>query len=56
MRRVLKRRAYSEAAALLAAAMDSADLCEDLTPEEESEVREFIRDEIVKQLQKRGTK
>jgi hypothetical protein len=46
----LIKRAYLEAAALLAADCDSADLPLDLSEEDESLVREFIRNEIVAEL------
>jgi hypothetical protein len=46
----LIKRAYEEAAALLAADCDSADLPLDLSEEDESLVREFIRNEIVTEL------
>lgn len=51
----LRKFAWREAAALLEADCDSADLPEDqLTEEEEDFVREFIRNEIVNTLRRRG--
>jgi hypothetical protein len=46
----LIKRAYEEAAALLAADCDSADLPLDLSEEDESLVREFIRNIIVRDI------
>lgn len=56
MNRILKRTAYREAAALLRADMDDADLnCEStLSEEEASEVREYIRSQIAEELEKKG--
>jgi hypothetical protein len=58
MKTELKKRAYREAAALLHSDCDSADLqCDDdesVTQDEASEVREFIRKNIVDELQKKG--
>lgn len=56
MKRELRKQAYREAAALLAADMDSADLSPGMTEEDESEVREFIRNHIVGELEKKGAK
>ena len=50
----LQKLAWREAAALLAADMDDADLPEHLSEEEEEYVREFIRTKIVAELEKRG--
>jgi hypothetical protein len=54
MTRKLKRRAYLEAAELLACGMDAYDLPPDLSEEDESTVREFIRIQIVAELRKRA--
>jgi hypothetical protein len=54
MRPELRRLAYREAAALLAADMDSADLPADLSEEDESRVREYIRLQIVAMLERHG--
>jgi|HubBroStandDraft_3_1064219.scaffolds.fasta_scaffold135830_3 hypothetical protein len=56
MRRDLVKTAYREAAALLAADCDSADLaCEStLSEEDESLVREYIRKKIVEELENKG--
>lgn len=56
MKRALKLQAYREAAALLAADMDSDDLACDgeYSEEDASAVREFIRNVIAPALKKRG--
>lgn len=54
MKRALKKRAYREAAALLRSDMDAVELPDDLTEEEESEMREFIRREVADQLAAKG--
>ncbi len=56
-KRELRRIAYREAGALIAADMDDADLaCADyLSEEDESWVREFIRDHIADELTAKGT-
>lgn len=53
MKSELRRRAYAEAAALLEVDMDGADLPYDLSEKEESQMREFIRNEIVAMLHRR---
>jgi hypothetical protein len=50
MKRALKSRAYTEAAELLNAEMSAVDLPPDLSEEEENEMREFIRNQIVGEL------
>lgn len=54
----IKRRAYREAAALLRSDCDAADLlCEsdpNVTEDEASQIREFIRREIVGELERKG--
>jgi len=58
MKRALKRRAYDEAAGILGSTWDRIDLADDLMGDDEAEhsVREFIRDHIVSELRKKGTK
>ena len=50
----LKKRSYREAAELLRNRMDMADLPDDLSEKEESEMREFIRNKICDDLRKKG--
>lgn len=56
IKRDLRRRAFDEAAALLAADMDDADLqCEvELSEDDASKVREYIRTEIVSVLKRKA--
>ncbi len=54
MKLALKKRAYEEAAALLETEMDRIDMPEDLNAIEESEMREFIRVNIVAGLRAKG--
>lgn len=52
----LRKRAYREAAALLASDMDRCDFDRlDLTEADEARMREFIRTVIVAELTKKGT-
>lgn len=55
MRAALKRRAYRFAALLVARDMDNVDLpADDLSEEEETQMREFIRVNISDQLYAKG--
>lgn len=54
MKAALKRRAYRFASALLANSMDAVELPEDLTEQEEDQMREFIRINISDQIAKKG--
>lgn len=54
MKRALRRRAYAEAAQILTDAMSRADLPDDLTESEEDEVREFIRNHIAGELERKS--
>lgn len=52
----LRRRAYDVAAKCLEVDMDRGDLPEDLSEEDESTMREFIRNEIVAELRRKGSR
>lgn len=54
MKRSLKSRAYLEAASILENTMDAYDLPQDISEAEESEMREFIRVQVVKELRARA--